>query len=122
MFKAERHLVAVTGGWCMLAFLAVAVAGIPEPDVVLYGQLYLDGVLQHATDDVELIARVDGVADPVGTFQMGDVAATVFRRRRPRHPAPAHERAASRAEDGGANDRGEGRGPVGREDLWAGDL
>ena len=52
----------------------VTLAGIPEPDNVLYGPVYFDGVLQTATDPVkaEVIARVDGVTNPVGVYTMAD--------------------------------------------------
>ncbi len=46
--------------------------GIPLPDTVLYGPLTINGVPTIATDDVTLVARVDGVPDPVGSYQMGD--------------------------------------------------
>ncbi len=50
----------------------VASAGIPLPDAVLYGRVFLDGVAATAQDDVTVIARVDGVPDPVGRFRVGE--------------------------------------------------
>lgn len=47
-------------------------AGIPEPSFVLHGTLAVDGQTIKATDGVTILARVDGVAEPVGTYQMGD--------------------------------------------------
>ena len=50
-----------------------AIASIPEPDVVLYGPVYFDQVLQTQSDTgVSIIARVDGLSGPVGTYAMGD--------------------------------------------------
>jgi hypothetical protein len=49
----------------------VAWAGIPEPDVVLYGQVFIQQLLQGAVTDLTVIARVDGVSDPVATYRMG---------------------------------------------------
>lgn len=56
----------------ILAANAVALAQ-PLPDVVLYGSVTLDGRTVRADDDVTLIARVDGVAEPVGSYHMGDI-------------------------------------------------
>ena len=49
-----------------------ALAGIPEPSAVLYGTLTVDGQTITASDGVTVVARVDGVTDPVGTYHMGD--------------------------------------------------
>lgn len=50
----------------------IAKAGIPEPDLVLYGQVFFEGVLQTKADtNVSIIARVDGVTNPVGSYTMG---------------------------------------------------
>jgi len=49
-----------------------ALAGIPLPDVILYGQVFIDRTLQRAADDISVIARVDGVSDPVGSYHLGD--------------------------------------------------
>jgi len=46
--------------------------GIPEPDVTRYGALTMDGQTIHAADDVSVVARVNGIANPVGTYHMGD--------------------------------------------------
>ncbi|MHC4154885.1 MAG: hypothetical protein ACYST6_08195 [Planctomycetota bacterium] len=48
-------------------------AGIPEPDIILFGELTVGGQPQGAHDNVSIIARVSG--DPnsfVGAYQMGD--------------------------------------------------
>ena len=53
-----------------VAFLANAGAGIPEPPVALYGTITIDGVPATAGDNVTVIARVEGVPQPVGIYQM----------------------------------------------------
>jgi hypothetical protein len=48
-------------------------AGIPEPDMTLFGQVTVGGQLKGAHDNVSIIARVSG--DPnsfVGAYHMGD--------------------------------------------------
>jgi hypothetical protein len=48
-------------------------AGIPEPDMTLFGQVWVGGELQDAQDNVRIIARVED--DPnslVGAYHMGD--------------------------------------------------
>ncbi len=46
----------------------------PLPDVVLYGSVTVNGQTVSADDDVTLIARVDGAAEPVGSYHMGYIA------------------------------------------------
>ncbi len=75
---------------CWLSALLIgsfpAFAVIPEPDAILYGPVYFDGVQQTGEDtDVEIIARVDGVADPVGRYRAWGCAAS-FRQRNPADP------------------------------------
>ena len=55
------------------ASATVAAAGIPLPDVVLYGELRIGGaVIPASRSDVTVLGRVDGVTEPVGTYRMGD--------------------------------------------------
>ena len=49
-----------------------ALAGIPEPSVVLYGGLTIDDRAITAADGVTVVARVGGVIQPVGSYTMGD--------------------------------------------------
>jgi len=49
-----------------------ALAGIPEPSAVLHGTLTIDGQTMTSSDGVTVVARVDGVPDPVGSYHMGD--------------------------------------------------
>lgn len=59
-----------------LALPALVRAGIPQPDVVLYGTLRLGGETVLASQaDVTITARVDGVDQPVGHYRMGDNSA-----------------------------------------------
>lgn len=51
-----------------------AVAGIPEPPATLHGRAFINGVQVRAGDDVTILARVDGVRDPIGAYHMGDVS------------------------------------------------
>ena len=65
-----------------LSLAAVAAwAGIPEPDAVLYGHVFIDRVAQQASDEVTVYARVDlpplgnlpGPEDAaVGSYRLGD--------------------------------------------------
>ena len=65
-----------------LAFIAlgaaglatVAWAGVPLPDAILYGRITINGQLITASDDVTVIARVDGVANPIGSYKMGQLS------------------------------------------------
>jgi len=57
-------------GVCLLA-TAVS-AGIPEPDAILYGNVTLNGVPQTVADNVTVTARVDGVAQSIGSYKLGD--------------------------------------------------
>jgi len=56
----------------LAAWASMCWAGIPEPDVILYGTVTIDGVLKGAGDDVSVVARVSGVPGPVGSYHMGD--------------------------------------------------
>lgn len=63
----------LTGGPAIcLVTVGVVVAGIPLPDTVLYGRVFIDRQLQHPNDDITVTARVDGVAEPVGQCRLGD--------------------------------------------------
>ncbi len=53
------------------AVAAIARAGVPQPSVALYGTITIDEIPITAADDVAVIARVSGVAEPVGTYTMG---------------------------------------------------
>lgn len=59
-------------------WIGVAIAGIPEPDVILWGEIRLVDKLTSqrrlitAADDVTVIARVDEALDPVGQYDMAD--------------------------------------------------
>jgi hypothetical protein len=50
------------------AVCTVSLAGIPEPDAILYGTITIDGQVQTAEDDVTVIARVDVDRPPLGNF------------------------------------------------------
>jgi hypothetical protein len=58
-----RLLIALLLSGGILAMTALA--GIPLPDVILYGQVFIDRTLQRAADDISVVARVDGVSDQV---------------------------------------------------------
>ena len=58
-------------------------AGIPEPDVVLYGRVFVNRIVQQSTDNITVVARVDrpplgnfpGEEDvSVGLYHLGDTA------------------------------------------------
>ena len=49
----------------------VAVAGVPLPDVIYVGSITSNGQPVTATDDVRVLARVDGVTEPIGAYRMG---------------------------------------------------
>ncbi len=61
---------AVVGGCSFV--LCSAIAGIPEPDAILFGRVCLGGRAINATADVTIVGRVDGVPDAVGSYRMGD--------------------------------------------------
>jgi hypothetical protein len=54
------------------SFVAVSLAGIPEPSLVLYGTLTVDQTTLTSSDQATVIARVSGVTLPVGSYTMGD--------------------------------------------------
>lgn len=56
----------LTGVWPMGAF-----AGIPEPDAILYGQVFKDGVAVRADEDVTVIARRGGDDNEIARYVMG---------------------------------------------------
>jgi hypothetical protein len=62
---------------CVLGQWNALPAGIPEPDVVFHGTITLAGrqVLRSDNPDVTLLARVNGVPDPVGSYHFGDIQA-----------------------------------------------
>ncbi len=52
---------------------ALLQAGIPEPDMILFGEVTIGGEPIGAHDDVSIIARINGVPDSfVGAYRMGD--------------------------------------------------
>ncbi len=56
----------------VVAVVIPSIAGVSMPDVVLYGQVFIAHQMQHAPDDVWVVARVGGV--PVGSYHLGDRA------------------------------------------------
>ena len=62
----------MTGVWSV-----AAPAGIPEPDVILYGQVCIGGNPASAEDDVTIIARamIESQVREVGRYRMGDIPA-----------------------------------------------
>lgn len=52
---------------------SIMAAGIPQPDVLIFGTITIDGAIITANDSVTVIARAPGVADPVGKYKMGDL-------------------------------------------------
>ena len=52
------------GTWTMISW-----AGIPEPDTILYGELYVNGKLIMAKDDVTIFAKLNGVE--ITKYKMG---------------------------------------------------
>jgi len=66
---------ALISGVAVYAWAAVAWAGIPVPDVLLYGSVFFDNTVLTKDSDVTIVARVDGVAQPVGAYHMGNVYA-----------------------------------------------
>lgn len=62
----------VAGALAGLIAAAAVWAGIPEPNVVLYGQVFINQLLQDAGSDLRVLARVDGVAEPIASYRMGD--------------------------------------------------
>jgi hypothetical protein len=72
--KSTRFCVAVMA---VVACPVAAMAGIPEPDVILYGHVCIGGHPASDQDDVTVIAKadVDSVVREVGRYKMGDLAA-----------------------------------------------
>jgi len=52
---------------CVAVFSASSFGGVPLPDAVLYGSVTIDCRPVSSGADVKVVARVDGVTDPVGT-------------------------------------------------------
>lgn len=67
--RAWRCL-AIVGG-CSLVVCS-AMAGIPEPDAILYGRVCLGGRAISAQEDVTILGRVAGVPEVVASYHMGD--------------------------------------------------
>ena len=60
---------------CVGSLFIQAMAGIPEPDVILYGSLCVNGVRQRAAQTdvvVEAAVEVEGSPRVVGRYRMGD--------------------------------------------------
>jgi len=75
----RRHIASCFTTWSMGTVLSVlfpnyvvASAGIPEAGLVLYGSVTVEGQPARVGEDVAVIARVDGVPNPVGSYHMGD--------------------------------------------------
>ena len=76
LFENGRlSMISGLGSLFALMLLGMASAGIPEPPVVLYGQVLLDGQQVHGGDDVTVLARVVEAAHPIGSYRLGDNAA-----------------------------------------------
>lgn len=58
----------------LICTAAYVFAGIPQPDVIMFGNIIINGTPVLEQDNVTVIARVDGVAQPVGRFRMGQSA------------------------------------------------
>ncbi len=58
----------------LVAATALLSAGVPQPDAIVYGQILVNGSVVTQSDNVSVIARVSGVANPVGQFRMGQSA------------------------------------------------
>ena len=50
-------------------------ADITQPDGIVYGVLRVDGEPVQATEDVTILARVEGFASPVSIYRMGGIPA-----------------------------------------------
>lgn len=50
---------------------SAAIAGIPEPPVILHGTVVVDGRIILRTDDVTILARVPEASESIGTYHMG---------------------------------------------------
>lgn len=72
-----RVWVTWVGRWAAVVAMAAAgvvqdaAGGIPEPDVVLYGQVMVGGEAATAADDVVVVARLDGLASPLASYVLG---------------------------------------------------
>lgn len=56
----------------MLLMSTVANADIAQPDGIVYGALHIDGQVARATEGYTIMARVDGLEDPVSVYRMGN--------------------------------------------------
>ncbi len=54
-----------------MAIGSIAWAGIPQPDAALFGNVLINGLPINSSSDVKIVARVEGVARPVGAYKMG---------------------------------------------------
>jgi hypothetical protein len=66
-----RRVIAIVFLGALLTVSTVR-SGIPEPDVVLYGQVFVNQLLQGAGTDLTVLARADGVANPIAQYRMGE--------------------------------------------------
>ena len=65
-----RSMIAVLVLSCGL--IPCSLAGIPEPDAILYGTVWIDGNPVGEGDNVTVTARVDEASDAIATYHMGD--------------------------------------------------
>ena len=56
----------------VLTVVTVGLAGVPQPDAIFYSSLTINGPVITALDNVSVIGRVNGVAEPVGRYRMGE--------------------------------------------------
>lgn len=63
----------------ILALIIVTADGsqsvIPQPDGIVFGTVYVDGVPVGQNGDYVVLARVDGHGQPVAVYRMGDLPA-----------------------------------------------
>ncbi|MBK8270620.1 MAG: hypothetical protein IPK83_20885 [Planctomycetes bacterium] len=56
---------------CAVVLYSAATGAIPEPSVLIWGNLQLNGQPVTANDDVRVFARVPEAPDDIGSYQMG---------------------------------------------------
>ncbi len=67
----KRHGAYLVTLFLLVMTAAVVRAGIMLPDVVLHGRVNVNCRTATAADDMTVLARIDGVSDPVGQYRMG---------------------------------------------------
>jgi hypothetical protein len=68
LLKSVAMVIGVAAGF-------VYADGIPQPDVIVWGTVTINGSQSSVTDDVKVIGRADGIANPVGMYRMGELDA-----------------------------------------------